>query len=128
MTGAELIFVYNAGSDVFSVVTDFAHKIVSPATYNCQLCALTHGHFSVKKDWKDFIQNLTIPSTFLHKDVFQKQYGTTYSLPAIFIKSKEVLNVFVSREEIMHCKSLPALQQIISQKLAHYDQRNHTHL
>lgn len=128
MNEAELIFVYNAGSDIFSVVTDFAHKMVSPATYNCQLCALTNGHFSVKKEWKDFIQNLTLHATFLHKDEFEKQYRNTYSFPAIFLQSKGILNVFVAREEIMHCKSLLALQQLISQKLSDYDQQHHTHL
>lgn len=128
MKDAELIFVYNADSDMFSAVTDFAHKLLSPATYNCQLCALTHGHFSAKKEWKDFIQNLIVPTTFLHKNDFQKQFGTQNLLPAIFLKSKGILNVFITREEIIQCTSLSLLQETISRKLAQYDQHHHTHL
>ncbi len=49
-----LIFVYNANSDLFSTVTDFAHKILSPSTYQCQLCALTYGNFSKKAGMEIF--------------------------------------------------------------------------
>ena len=43
----ENYFVYNADGDVFSLVGDFAHKIFSPKTYNCNLCAITHGNFGM---------------------------------------------------------------------------------
>ncbi|MGI8952546.1 MAG: hypothetical protein ACR2FN_13295 [Chitinophagaceae bacterium] len=49
-----LIFVYNADADLFSTLTDFAHKILSPSTYQCKLCALTYGNISMKQEWKFF--------------------------------------------------------------------------
>ena len=74
MKEQELIFVYNANSDLFSTVTDFAHKLLSPSTYNCNLCALTYGNFTIKQEWKSFIEELAIKTVFLHKDEFEKQY------------------------------------------------------
>ena len=41
----KLIFVYNAGSGKLNALFDMAHKIVSPTTYECSLCALTHDAF-----------------------------------------------------------------------------------
>jgi len=44
----QIIFVYNADSSLFANITDFAHKIVSPKTYSCNLCKLSYGKFSMK--------------------------------------------------------------------------------
>ncbi|MBA3647638.1 MAG: hypothetical protein H0W62_03650 [Chitinophagales bacterium] len=66
----QLIFVYNVNSDLFSTVTDFVHKILSPSTYQCKLCALTYGNFSLKQEWKAFIESLLIETVFLCKDEF----------------------------------------------------------
>ena len=46
---SELIFIYNAKSGLVNEFLDFAHKIVSPGTYNCNLCAISYGNFSMKK-------------------------------------------------------------------------------
>jgi hypothetical protein len=48
-------------------VTDFAHKMLSPSTYECQLCALTYGSFSMKQKWKSFIESLPIKTVFFIK-------------------------------------------------------------
>ncbi len=84
----QVIFVYNANSDLFSTVTDFAHKILSPSTYQCQLCALTYGNFSKKQEWKYFVESLSIQTVFLHKDEFENQYKIKTALPAVFVCSK----------------------------------------
>jgi hypothetical protein len=70
----ELIFIYNAKSDLFSKATDFAHKLLSPQTYNCSLCAITYGNFSVHKEWADFVSSLEIPVHFLYKNDFEALY------------------------------------------------------
>ena len=38
-----LILVYNADSGFFNALADSAHKLLSPSTYDCRLCALTYG-------------------------------------------------------------------------------------
>ncbi|MEO6000620.1 MAG: hypothetical protein ABIN89_27480 [Chitinophagaceae bacterium] len=47
MTSLHLIFVYNADNSLFGTITDFAHKILSPASYQWKLCPLTYGNFVI---------------------------------------------------------------------------------
>ena len=68
----ELIFIYNAKSGVVNELIDFAHKIVSPETYDCNLCAISYGTFSMKKKWSTYIETLPFKSTFTYKDKFSK--------------------------------------------------------
>jgi len=35
-----LIFVYNVDLTPFALISDFIHRIMSPATYPCRLCIL----------------------------------------------------------------------------------------
>ena len=44
-----LIFVYNAKSGTLNAAIDYFHKIVSPETYDCNLCILTYDNFGKKK-------------------------------------------------------------------------------
>lgn len=124
----QLIFVYNANSDSFSSLIDFAHKIISPNTYNCNLCSLTYGNFSVKKEWKDFVQQLAIETIFLHKDEFEKLYQSQTNLPAVFIKEKDSLKEIISAEEINQCKNLFSLKELISSKLLLYAKHYHSNI
>jgi len=48
-----IVFIYNAHSDIWNKYIDFAHKIISPSTYACDLCSLTHGNYSEKKFGKN---------------------------------------------------------------------------
>ncbi|NJM95354.1 MAG: GTPase, partial [Acaryochloridaceae cyanobacterium CSU_5_19] len=41
-----LIFVYNANSGGINTALDIAHKLLSPSTYRCNLCRLTHDTFT----------------------------------------------------------------------------------
>ena len=70
----QLIFVYNADSGWFNSLTDAVHKMVSPSTYQCSLCALTYGNVSMKKEWREFIESLPFDVLFLYKDEFIKHY------------------------------------------------------
>jgi len=94
------IFVYNADSGLFNTVTDIAHKILSPSTYSCNLCALTHGHFKVKDVWVGYLKQAQAEFEFLHRDEFVKSYGQlSDDLPAIFeYKDKKPFILFASKE------------------------------
>ncbi|TDH21609.1 hypothetical protein EXU57_19080 [Segetibacter sp. 3557_3] len=128
MSRSELIFVYNAGSGLFDSLTDFAHKIIAPSTYQCRLCALTYGNFTVKQQWKDFISQLPIKVSFLHKDEFARLNTSGVALPAVFIRSDDSLTLFVSNNQINECRTLNDLQELLLSALATYDQHNHTNL
>lgn len=121
-----LLFVYNANENLFSAVSDFAHKILSPSTYPCQLCALTYGNFAMKKAWKSFIEELPVKSVFLHKNEFEKQYKIQTSLPAIFIVSKEGVKEIITQQQIAGCQSLEELKNLVNAVLKQHVQYHHS--
>jgi len=112
-----LVFVYNADSGFVNTLLDIGHKIVSPQTYSCNLCAITHSTFSIRDEWKRFVDDLKIPIEFLHRDELSRQYGIHgAALPAVFRKTDDGLEVWISREEINRCRSLDELKQLVGQK------------
>jgi len=118
-TSATLLFVYNAESGIFNTLSDIAHKMFSPETYECNLCAITHSHFSMRKPWADFLETLNASLEFLHRDELVQQYGEqNTSLPAIFLKdSNNKLSVAISADEINKYKTMEELQEAIKQAL-----------
>lgn len=113
-----LLFVYNADSGLFNTVTDIAHKVLSPQTYACNLCALTHGHFRVREAWVNFLQTLNADCEFLHRDEFQALYPQSSSvLPAVFKKTTDGLELWIDAEALRNCASLDELQQELISRL-----------
>jgi hypothetical protein len=114
-----LIFAYNANSGLFNTLTDIAHKIFSPETYACQLCALTHSNFTMRQEWKQFLASLGRPLEFLHADEMKEKYGVAgVPLPAIFRKAGAKPVGWIGAEAINSCRSLDELQQLILEKLS----------
>ena len=110
----KLIFVYNAESGFFNSVADSFHKTFSPETYSCNLCKLTYGNLNMKKQWKDFVNDLNLEVVFLHKDEFLKKYPkNSEKLPVLFIEENKILRVLVSSEEINFVNDLDGLINII---------------
>ena len=113
-----LIFVYNADSGLFNTVTDIAHKIISPNTYSCQLCSLTHSYFAVKKDWTDFLAGIDAKLEFLHRDELQEKYGVKdIALPVILIQQDKRLETWLSHQEINACPDIETLKDLITDRL-----------
>lgn len=80
-----LIFVYNADTGLFNTLTDAAHKLLSPETYACNLCAITHSHLGMRDPWRQFIESLGVDIEFLHRDEWINKYGERdIPLPAVF--------------------------------------------
>ena len=113
----ELIFIYNAKSGVVNELIDFAHKIVSPETYDCNLCAISYGAFSMKKKWSTYIETLPFKSTFTYKDKFSKNGYSNLKFPSVFIRSNEKLDEIISATEINEIKNLDQLIGLLNQKL-----------
>jgi hypothetical protein len=115
---AALVFVYNADSGLFNAVADAAHKIFSPRTYQCNLCALTHSALGMRRDWKEFLEGLGVPLEFLHADELRERYGAAgVPLPAIFRRRGEGVEVFVAAEAINACRTGDELKQLIAGRL-----------
>jgi hypothetical protein len=121
-TVKKLLFVYNADTGLFNVITDYAHKIISPKTYPCTLCALTYGNRGMNNKWKDFIGNLKVPINFLHRDEFVKQYASGGTqLPAAFLQQGETTTTLITHDEINKCTTVDELIDLVSKKIKSVD-------
>ncbi|WP_231731201.1 MULTISPECIES: hypothetical protein [Sphingomonas] len=86
MSAATLIFVYNAPDGIGAALIDAAHKLISPATYPCSLCAVTYGAVAMRRDWKTYLARLPHRIKFYHRDGFARAFpGLDIALPAILI-------------------------------------------
>jgi len=114
-----LVFVYNADRGFFNMMADISHKVLSPSTYPCNLCGLTHGAFSMRKEWRDFLAKIKPPLTFLHRDEFRKEFKLEDDLPAIYIKDLRTDNLrpFIDATTLKTLTGLEDLKQMISDKL-----------
>lgn len=94
-----LIFVYNADSGSVNAVLDTAHKILSPSTYQCQLCQLSYGLVKENQAWKAFRESLHEEVVFLHRDEFEEQYAQKLEYPVLLRKSGDEFDVLLSAQQ-----------------------------
>jgi len=94
----DMIFVYNADSGKINAMLDIAHKWVSPSTYQCSLCSLTHDTLHEKSEWADFKESSSDTLEFYHKDEFEKKFKVTYDYPVILDASHEMQILFTHLE------------------------------
>lgn len=115
----KIIFVYNADSGILNALKDWGHKIISPETYGCSLCALTYDNLGMRRSWKQFIKDLGYEVEFLHRDELVEKYGgKNEMLPAAFLLKDGKLNLWIKCEAMEALNSLDELQSLVSQKLA----------
>ncbi len=117
----KLIFIYNANSGKLNSLLDSAHKVLSPATYNCHLCAITFGVLTENTVWKKFREQSAAELLFLHKDEFIKHYaskfGHKFTFPIILAESNHDLEVFVGTQELKTVENSEELVQLITKRL-----------
>jgi hypothetical protein len=110
------IFVYNADSGVLNTAFDFAHKIISPDTYECSLCMLTYGSFTEKKVWKKFREEAQWDFEFLHKDQFERKNGTQFDYPIILEEIGDGFEVVLASAEMDSIYDVETLIEILNRK------------
>ncbi|MFW9877418.1 MAG: hypothetical protein ACFFG0_30380 [Candidatus Thorarchaeota archaeon] len=127
--GKKLIFVYNADSGgFFAGLKDTLHKTFKKSTYQCNLCAVTFGAFGMKKDWKNFVNDLDVPVEFkkkdkfqfefLHKDEFSDKYNVVDAkFPSAYLLDKSGLDLFISQAEMNAVKTIDELKDLVNKKL-----------
>lgn len=115
----KLVFVYNADSGLFNLVTDIAHKVLSPNTYQCHLCQLAYGYFEIRETWAEFLRSAPFESEFLHRDEFKSRFPEMdIALPAVCVLEAEKLELCLDAASINACKDLPELQSLVLQQCA----------
>tara|TARA_R110002049_G_scaffold85670_9_gene217871 strand:- start:4550 stop:4906 length:357 start_codon:yes stop_codon:yes gene_type:complete len=108
-----LIFVYNANSGKLNSVMDSVHKIISPNTYNCNLCALTFGRFNEREEWKVYRDASDVKMEFYHKDEFLKQFRSKwlskFDFPVILSEENNEFQIFISSERLNEIQDVSEL-------------------
>lgn len=112
----DVVFVYNANGDWASRAFDFGHKIVSPKTYRCDLCKLTHGAVFETKPWARFRQQSGINMRFFHKDEFEAQTDQRFTYPVILLKKGDY-EEFVSAETLSQLKDIQQLIALLGESI-----------
>jgi len=114
-----IIFIYNADSGVFNLLADMAHKAISPSTYNCQLCMLTHGHFGMREQWSEFLNGLGCELEFLHRDEFNNNYpGHKAELPALFMNRDGDTELLLGVAAINACDTMDVLIEAFNERVS----------
>jgi hypothetical protein len=115
-----LIFVYDMDGGLFNGITHYAHKIISPSTYPCNLCAVTNSMLGTKREWANFIRELGLTTEFLHRDEFMEAHPKAQqnSFPAVFRSSGDGdLHVLIKSSEINECHELSALISLLNDRV-----------
>ena len=114
-----LVFVYNARSGLLSAAKDAVHKLVSPGTYPCQLCALTYGAVSMDRTWATFITSLPIQVSFAYRDTATRWLPPGASLPLLLEVSGDHVQVRLGAEAINGCHTLADLIRAVETAIGH---------
>ncbi len=117
----KLIFVYNADSGVRNALLDSVHKVLSPSTYECNLCDITYGLFSEKVNWKEFRLQFPMEMEFLHRDEFVKDYaskfGKNFTFPIVLGDHLGELEVIINTEELNQLGAAGELIDLIKKRV-----------
>jgi hypothetical protein len=115
-----LIAVYNAKGGILNALGDMVHKVVSPTTYPCSLCALTYGMASMRGEWRAFLGRLRLPVVFLYRDEFYRDLDMRdIPLPVILLGGQsDPPEVLVSAAELDALPDLAALIALVEARLA----------
>ena len=109
----DLIFIYNAKSNKLNTLIDYAHKVINPSTYNCNLCKLTHHNLGERKEWSSFMKKLNSKIEFYHIDEFEKKFNRQFNYPIILDNH---LNIILDNKAIAKIKTVTDLtQEILTQ-------------
>ncbi|WP_216746062.1 GTPase [Paucihalobacter ruber] len=106
----ELMMVYNAKSGLKNAVLDSLHKMLSPSTYQCDLCALTYGNFTEKAVWKEFKEKSKFEIRFYHIDEFEAKFGKqNYIYPVALRYDNQSFETVISHQAFKTFKNTEEL-------------------
>lgn len=119
MASRELVFVYNADAGLGHALLDAAHKLLSPGTYSCDLCALTYGAVRMRAPWAAFVQRLPAPVRFMYRDQVRRTWPhVAFELPALLELRDGAPRLLVSAEAIRGCADLHSLMRLVERSVS----------
>ncbi len=111
----KLLLVYNTHSDPFSTVVDYVHKMFSPSTYKCDLCALTHHHLGERSVWKNFRKSSGVEMEFMYIRQYERKYKERHNYPVVLKVEEGERKVLISKEHLRSIKDVNELITLIMQ-------------
>ena len=93
---------------------------LSPETYSCDLCALTHGFWGAKQQWQTFLDRSDVSFSFLHRnDDYAALPVSSEDLPAILLReeSNAAWQVLITQNDWGRFADLDALIVFLNQRL-----------
>lgn len=88
-TQADLHLVYRADSGALAASWHIAHKLLSPSTYSCDLCALTHGVFREQGAWRAFRERHPDRLVIWHRDDFAQAHPAVTCQPPCVLRQRD---------------------------------------
>jgi hypothetical protein len=115
-----ILFVNNIDSGVLLSLHDYsASKSDISGVDASPLSAITHSPVGIKKEWKRFLKDLSIPSRSLDRNEFTTEFGNRpVELPVVLLKRGTELSILVSAEEIRACRELSDLIHLIRERIS----------
>ncbi|NER18283.1 GTPase [Spongiivirga citrea] len=116
----KIILVYNAKSGFIHGLFDAGHKLLSPQTYQCSLCSLTHGAFKERGVWRQFRESSSIEFEFLHIDEFEEEYEQLedkFSYPIVAAESEGYFSVLLNDEQLRSLKNVDELINALKKRI-----------
>lgn len=113
-----VILVYNAESGLLNTVQSWLNKAFSGECGDCQLCHFTYGLTGMRQPWRELIETLPCPASFLYRAEFQKSYPdfeTTF--PAILAERDGKLEHLVSADEFADLENLTELVEFTCERI-----------
>lgn len=119
-----LLFIFNRKSGLAGRMSDSFRNLFSDKEAECPLYNLIHGPFSVRSEWKEFLDDLPYPSEMLFCDDFTEKYGTGVSGLSGYSSFPAVLFVYrdrsgmagkelIRRERIGRCDKLACFRKVV---------------
>ena len=116
-----LAIVWNADGGWQHALMDSLHKIVSPQTYSCKLCQLTHGLTGPKAEWSKFLESYGRKVVFYHRDQFKNSpIGENFpqmEFPAVLIRTSGKWQILLTKSEIICLENLQELLRELERKI-----------
>lgn len=110
----KLLLVYNAENDLLSKSLDYAHKLLRPSTYRCELCQLTHHAFGERALWQAFQKNSEVEMEFLYISDFEKRFENHKGdYPMILEEVDGSWEKWMGKEDLKRMKKIEDLIQEI---------------
>ena len=86
----------------------------------------------MKKEWKDFVNDLDVPVEymkkdkfkfeFLHRDEFEEKYTVENAkFPSAYLDQDSKLKLFISQDEMNAVKEIPELKDLVNNKINEFN-------